>query len=205
MLFRGTIAAVIAAAALGMSAAGEDVLGLGAETGGGDVHIRGWLELARIEPVDLLLRAKLDSGALTSALHAEVLRGPARRGFPEELPEDVAIDVPAASEDDDSETVVFAVESRRGHRVVFEREIVRWVRVKDRDGGSHMRPVVHMEFCIGGVPVEGDVGLTDRSEFNYPLLVGRRMLTKSKIQVAAWETFTHESRCYSDGPRRNVD
>jgi hypothetical protein len=151
------------------------------------------------------MRAKLDSGALTSALHAEILRGPEDQGFPEELDDDIEIDYPADADADEDDTIVFALESRRGRRVVFEREVVRWVRVEDRDGGSHTRPVVHMEFCIGGVPVEGDVGLTNREDFNYPLLIGRRMLTAAKIQVSAWDTFTHESRCYPDGARVNED
>jgi hypothetical protein len=240
MTFKRTIAALAASlafAAVGAAqdaeAPSEDVIeasaaGDAVDAEGQPAYVRGWLELARIQPVDLLLRAKLDSGALTSALHAEILRGPESRGYPAELDDDVEIDVPAAdqaaiaeasadeevevedveveeNDDDGPQTVVFAVESRQGKRVVFEREIVRWVRVKDRNGGSHSRPVVRMAFCIGGVYVEGDVGLTDRSDFNYPLLVGRRMLTDARIMVASWETFTHESRCYEDGPRPNLD
>jgi hypothetical protein len=193
-------AALSAAIALSVGAAAEDADG--ASDGAAKTHVRGWLELARIQPVDLLRRAKLDSGALTTALHAEILRGPEALGFPTTLDDDVAIDV-TPSDADAQETIVFALESRAGRRVVFEREIVRWVRVKDRDGGNHMRPVVNMEFCIGGLAVHGEVGLTDRTEFNYPLLIGRRMLTEANIAVASWETFTHESRCYEDGPRRN--
>jgi hypothetical protein len=223
-----SLVAAAAVAAQDEAAEESEIVAASAEEAaeGETAYVRGWLELARIQPVDLLLRAKLDSGALTSALHAEILRGPESRGFPAELEDDVEIDVPTAEpaqdealeeeeeveeveveevDDEGPQTIVFAVESRRGERVVFEREIVRWVRVKDRNGGSHSRPVVHMEFCIGGVPVEGDVGLTDRSDFNYPLLVGRRMLTEAKIMVASWETFTHESRCYEDGPRPNLD
>ncbi len=200
---RRTIAAVAASLTASLALAGAVAAGELPELAQNEaVHVRGWLELARVEPADLLMRAKLDSGALTSALHAEILRGPEGRGFPEDLDDDVEIDYPAEGVDDD-DAIVFAVESRRGRRVVFEREIVRWVRVKDRDGGSHTRPVVRMDFCIGGVPVEGDVGLTDRADFNYPLLIGRRMLTAAKIQVSAWETFTHESRCYEDGARVN--
>ncbi len=202
MIFRGTIAALISTLALVSSPSADDAVA--DESGGDAAYTRGWLELARVQPVDLLMRAKLDSGALTSALHADILHGPERRGYPSRLGEDVAIDVPADA-DDGAETIVFALESRRGKRVVFEREIVRWVRIKDRDGGSTSRPVVHMAFCVGGVFMEGDVGLTDRGDFNYPLLVGRRMLTKANVMVASWETFTHESRCYEDGPRPNDD
>jgi hypothetical protein len=200
MTLRGTFAALSAALALGAGVGAEDAEGSG--DGAAKTHVRGWLELARVQPVGLLMRAKLDSGALTTALHAEILRGPEELGFPEELDEEVEIDVESDAEDGD-DTVVFALESRAGRRVVFEREIVRWVRVKDRDGGNHVRPVVNMEFCVGGVRIEGEVGLTDRTEFNYPLLIGRRMLTEANIAVASWQTFTHRSRCYEDGPRPN--
>jgi hypothetical protein len=200
MTLRVLFAALAGALALGAGAAAEDAEV--SDEGGPNTHVRGWLELARVQPVDLLLRAKLDSGALTAALDAEILRGPPELGFPTELDDEVEIDV-GSDVEDGVDTVVFALASRAGRRVVFEREIVRWVRVKDRDGGSHVRPVVHMAFCIGGLPVEGEVGLTDRGEFNYPLLIGRRMLTEANIAVASWETFTHESRCYDDGPRPN--
>ena len=188
-------ACFIALAAPGVAAANEDVEPA-------PPHVRGWLELARVQPVDLLMRAKLDSGALTSAIHAEILRGPTGRGYPADLPEGVEIDDGAA---DDAETIVFALESRRGDRVVFEREIVRWVNIKLRTGGTTSRPVVNMAFCIGGVPVEGEVGLTDRDDFNYPLLVGRRMLADAGVMISPGETFTYESRCYEDGPRPNDD
>ena len=38
-----------------------------------DPHIRGWVEHARIFPDRLLMSAKLDSGAKTTSIHAEIL------------------------------------------------------------------------------------------------------------------------------------
>ena len=38
-----------------------------------DTHIRGWLEHARVMPDRLLMTAKLDSGARTTSIHAEIL------------------------------------------------------------------------------------------------------------------------------------
>lgn len=186
-------------------------------------HVRGWLELARVQPVNLLIRAKLDSGAKTTAIHADILRGPAGYDFPEELDEeadiddtDVAADAANADEGDgdadadDAEradtgpdTIVFALESRAGRRVVFEREVIRWVNIKNRSGGTTSRPVVTMAFCVGGVRMEGEVGLTDRGDFNYPLLIGRTMMTDANVVVDPGATFTYRSRCYRDGPRKN--
>jgi hypothetical protein len=200
MILGRTIAALLAAPALLMCGA------LGAMADDIDApetkHVRGWLELARVQPVNLLMRAKLDSGALTSAIHAEILRGPGELGFPEELPEGVEIDDADGS---DAETVVFALESRTGKRVVFQREIVRWVNIKLRGGGATSRPVVQLGFCVAGVPMEGEVSLTDRDNFNYPILVGRRMLTDAGVIIDPSKTFTYHSRCYDDGPHPNLD
>lgn len=38
-----------------------------------DLHTRGWIEHARIMPDRLLMTAKLDSGAKTTSIHAEIL------------------------------------------------------------------------------------------------------------------------------------
>ncbi|MEM0985431.1 MAG: RimK/LysX family protein [Pseudomonadota bacterium] len=39
----------------------------------GEVHVRGWVEHARLMPYGLLMEAKLDSGARTTSIHAEIL------------------------------------------------------------------------------------------------------------------------------------
>jgi len=183
-------------------------------------NVRGWLELARVMPAGLLVRAKLDTGAKTTAIHADILRGPEGSEFPAQLDDAIVIDdsdadaAPGDADDGiaDDEVVdtgepdnriVFALESRRGRRVVFEREVVRWVNIKSRSGGTSSRPVVIMEFCVGGVALSGEVGLTDRGDFNYPLLVGRTMLADANVFIDPRSTFTHESRCFDDGPHRN--
>jgi len=180
-------------------------------------NVRGWLELARVQPVNLLVRAKLDSGAKTTAIHADILRGPQGSEFPTRLDDETVIDdsdvQASVGSDADVEVedtgertdnrIVFALESRIGRRVVFEREVVRWVNIKSRSGGTSSRPVVMMEFCVGGVALSGEVGLTDRGDFNYPLLVGRTMLADANVLIDPRSTFTHRSRCYADGPRRN--
>lgn len=200
-MLKGTIAAMMAAAALGAVASADDAaLGEG-ETA--PMNVRGWLELARVQPADLLMRAKLDSGAKTSAIHAEILRGPEEHGYSEELPDGVEID--DAAEDPEGDTIVFALESRRGRQVVFEREIVRWVTIKMRGGGVADRPVVRLAFCVGGLPMEGEVSLANRENFNYPILLGRDMLVDARVIIDPSQTFTYESRCYDDGPRPNVD
>jgi hypothetical protein len=49
-----------------------------------DPHIRGWVEHARIYPDRLLMSAKLDSGAKTTSIHAEILAAGFANGEGEE-------------------------------------------------------------------------------------------------------------------------
>lgn len=198
----------------------------------GEVHVRGWLVHARLEPVNLLLDAKLDSGAKTTSIDAEILRGPGELD-PDEIDEDAIdddvaglIDLDAAvdaSEEEDSvdeeaedetiveeeaeeerpknakpkrpETVVFRITNESGRSRTLRREVVRYVEIKARDGRTIQRPVVELSFCIAGVRIKEEVNLADRSEFNYPLLVGRNMLDKAGILVDSRDIYTHKARC----------
>jgi hypothetical protein len=68
-----------------------------AMAGGDERPVRGWLEHAHIEPSGISLDAKLDTGARTSSIHAEILRGPnlGRGDRPaeavEEIPQDAEV------------------------------------------------------------------------------------------------------------------
>lgn len=46
---------------------------LGAAAAEPDYHTRGWIEHARIMPENILMTAKLDSGAKTTSIHAEII------------------------------------------------------------------------------------------------------------------------------------
>lgn len=50
-----------------------------------DPHIRGWVEHARVYPDRLLMSAKLDSGAKTTSVHAEILAAGFANGGVDEL------------------------------------------------------------------------------------------------------------------------
>ncbi len=174
-----------------------------------DLIIRGWLEHARLMPVNLLLDAKLDPGARTSSLHAEILRGPDEfvdeEVFEDEDEEieiddagDDAVDEPETTERTSRsprESIVFRVTNETGRSRTLEREVVRYVEIKTRGGGAIERPVVILGFCVAGVWMHGEVNLADRSGFNYPFLVGRNMLADAGVLVDSRETYTRHSRC----------
>lgn len=175
---------------------------------------RGWLESAILTPTDLMIDAKLDTGAKTSSIDAEILRAPgdleSADSGPIE-PEDVAIAALAAAEEEEDEeeassdsehpmvgeTVVFRVsdnDSDSEESRTFSRPIVRFVEIKNKTGGTVARPVVEMTFCVAGVMVEGEVTLADRSNMNYPLLIGRNMLMQAGIVVDSRDIYTRRKR-----------
>ncbi len=89
----------------------------------------GWIEKARIPGVETQIKAKLDTGATTTSINAEILEKP----------------------DKDSESggmIKFRFLDGEGNQEVFERPIVRWVSIKSREGADLRRPVVRMKLLI---------------------------------------------------------
>ena len=136
----------------------------------------GWIEKARIAGVEKEIKAKLDTGATTTSINAEILEKP----------------------DDESESggmIKFRFKNGEGISEVFELPIVRWVRIESRKADYIRRPVVRMKLCVAGQWIEEEVNLADRDDFNYPVLIGRNMLKKGKFAVDSSKTFTADSSC----------
>lgn len=151
--------------------------------------IMGWVENVFIEAIDAKLKAKLDTGATTSSLRADVVsvtRPPYKDG--EKKPK---------------RRVVFQVIDADGKTSTLERQLVRYVRIKDKYGGLQRRPVVNMEFCVAGRLVDSEVNLAPRESFVYPVLIGRNMLRDGGMIVDPSKTFTAHARCpqSKDQPR----
>lgn len=140
----------------------------------------GWVELVRIEPMDAKVKAKLDSGALTSSMHARQIETFRREG---KTWVRFSVDV----QDHDSGELI---------EHTFEQPRYRQVRIRGA-GGESRRPVVLMTFCIGDTRYEEQVTLRDRSNMNYPVLLGRRTLQHlGALDVT--QTFTQRPSCDDD-------
>jgi len=135
--------------------------------------VAGWLERARLSPGEILLEAKLDSGALTSSLHAANLKQFKRDG---------------------KDWVAFDVTGNDGRTVHIERPLVRIAKIKSALGTDEGRPTVTLGICVGNVYRVTEVNLVDRSGLTNPLLIGRRFL-RDQLLVDAGRQYLMEPTC----------
>jgi len=117
--------------------------------------IAGRVEKIRIYPGDLVLRAKLDTGAKNCSLHAPNMTKFARNG---------------------ERWVRFTVKNHKGEETTIERKIVREAKIKDAKSEPQRRPVIMLGICLGRQYREVEVNLVDRTEFIYPILIGRSFM-----------------------------
>lgn len=136
--------------------------------------IFGYVERVVISAEGLSLKARLDTGALTSSLDARnIVRF--RRGDVRYVRFDVR----------DPETEEY---------VTLERPLVRNVRIRQHEGPPVRRPVVRMRLCLGHLVREVEVNLTSRKQLIYPLLIGRSAM-RGAVIVDPDLTFTNKPKC----------
>ena len=119
--------------------------------------VMGWLESVFLLPANLQATAKLDTGAKTSSVHASNVEHFKQQG---------------------AEWVRFRFSADKGEApLMIERPLVRTAVIKERQAHSSMRDVVLLTICKNGRQHETEFTLNDRSNFNYPILLGRSFLT----------------------------
>lgn len=138
-------------------------LGVTAHAAGKTVY--GLNEYAHIGELDEVLAAKLDTGAKTASLSARDIKRFKR----------------------DGETWVrFYLATDSADREPIERPLARISKIKrrhgdfdpDEDKAYTARPVIELDVCLGKVRRTIEVNLTDRSSFQYPLLIGSDALKR---------------------------
>lgn len=117
----------------------------------------GWAEVAEILPQGFQLKAKLDTGADRTSLHAENV------------------------EIKESKTVSFTSRNHRGQTLQLSLPLHSHSKVKNHSSRSERRPVVELTLCLGSTTIKGLVTLTDRENYQFPLLIGRDMLQFAAI------------------------
>jgi hypothetical protein len=140
---------------------------------GQDKQSVGWIEKALVLPVNIVLDAKLDTGADTSSVNA----------------------VDINKFDRDGETWVrFTIVGKTGEKVTVERKLVGVAEIKRHQGPAQKRLVVSLGICVGRHYAETEVNLIDRSRFKYPLLLGRRFMAGRLLPDPSVE-YTVEPSC----------
>lgn len=122
------------------------------------VRIYGWREDVLIDGMKDKLLAKLDTGALTSSIHAEETE---------------------LFERDGKKWVRFIVTDTRQKNPVrarLEAPLVRTARIKEPNAESVAREVVRLSFQIGDRKVRGEFTLNNRNNMLAPVLLGRSVL-----------------------------
>lgn len=139
-----------------------------------NLEILGWVENAWLRDPAIEIKAKLDTGAETSSLDAEIVKKFRKGG---------------------KRWVRFKVRDwESGEEYLLVRERVRTVGIIQHDGSRQVRPVVEFSMCIAGRDLETEVSLVDRQEFLYPLLLGRNALEDFAL-VDPGNTFLGGSEC----------
>lgn len=133
----------------------------------------GFIEDVILFPERFVLSAKLDTGADTSSIHADILREDIRGG---------------------KRWVTFKVINRSGEETVFERKVVRIASIKQKGLEAQKRPVVRLGVCVGKKRKIVEFTLADRSNFAVPALIGRNFLAGTAV-IDSSRTYSKEPSC----------
>ena len=139
--------------------------------------IAGWIEKISLVEQPLILKAKLDTGAKTSSIHA--------------------INVEQFKKNDDRwvrfDLLLTDVNDKQ-HTIHMETPKARRVRIKNTDGDHDRRAVVELEICFDGRKHVTEFTLADRSEYIYDVLLGREFLQGVAV-VDPENTFLTQAIC----------
>ena len=142
----------------------------------------GWVEKAYVPALGVTTKAKMDSGALTSSVHADNVERFRRDG-------EKWVRFTITLTDTETDRLVTRT---------LERPFVRRIRLSGA-GGVDRRLVVMLNICIGKQLLHEQFSLSDRSDKIYGLLIGRRTMERMGLLDIS-KTFTMQPHC-SGGSR----
>lgn len=149
------------------------MVGSSAPTFATEKQVVGWVEIAAIYPGNLKLKAKLDTGARNSSLNVKKLEYFKR---------------------DDQTWVKFDIRNFKDRMEQYEAKVVRTAQIKRLGQKPDTRQVITLGICVGNTYKEVEVNLTDRTGFNYQMLIGRSFLKGSFI-VDPEASFVSQPEC----------
>lgn len=137
--------------------------------------IVGRIEFVVVRDVGLRLKARIDTGAGVSSIHAKILE---------------------IKKTPDGDRVKFQITDAEGITKTLDRDVVGWSQIKVMGTDQkNRRPIVKLHICLGKKKLYGRVNLNDRSNFLYPMLVGRNLLNTGKFLVDPSTKYLEEPDC----------
>jgi len=138
--------------------------------------IIGWREYVTLSDFDnTIVKAKMDTGARTSSLHATHIKEFERNGI-------TYINF---------RMLVGTSSKKRFKHVIAKLE--EWREVKNSSGEKEFRPVIKTNIKIGKYKISTEVTLTQRSKMTYTMLVGRLALRK-KFNIDSGRSYLVEKK-----------
>jgi hypothetical protein len=136
-----------------------------------DKLVIGWREWIRLPELGIeYIKAKIDTGARTSALHAYDIEEFRKHGL---------------------DMVRFKVHplQRNLHKVVTaEAQVIEWREVRDSGGKVSLRPVIHTRIKIGILSWKIEVTLVNRDQMGFRMLLGRQAV-RGQLLVDAGRSY----------------
>lgn len=117
--------------------------------------IIGEVENIRLFPPDIVLKARIDTGAKTTSIDARNI---------------------TPFERDGKEWVRFVCIDEKKKEHTLERKVIKTVQIKRHGEDAQDRYVVNMRIVLGSVSQLIHVNLNDREAYKYPVLIGRNFL-----------------------------
>jgi len=137
--------------------------------------VLGRIEYVVVRDVGMRMKARVDTGAGVSSIHAKILE---------------------ITKTADGERVRFQLADAQGKTKTLQRPIVGWSNIKVMGSDDkHRRPIVQLRLCVAGKKVKGRVNLNDRSNYLYPMLLGRNLLNTGDFLVDPGEKYLTEPDC----------
>ena len=128
-------------------------------SGNSERLVIGWREWLSLPDLGLpAIKAKIDTGARTSSLHATVLDEYERDG---------------------EQFVRFAVDFPQQHvRQVCEAVHIDWRGITSSNGKTQRRRIIKTPLKIGDVEFRAEISLANRADMRFPMLIGRSSLRR---------------------------
>ena len=118
---------------------------------------REWIYLPKYE--DFAIKAKVDTGARTSALHATQIKEYINNG---------------------NKLVSFRLHQSNKH-IEISTQLIRYIKITSSFGDSEVRPLIRLKIRLGERSWFTEVTLTKRNRMTYPMLIGRNTLMKKYL------------------------